>query len=68
MPSSRIMLQHSESEPLFGYSPVPALDAHFTGTGIFALPNVLLDSMYGAVAYQCWGGGQGIATPIHGAL
>ena len=54
MPTHRITLQHLE--PPDGLIPFDARDAHFANSiQISPPPDILLDYMYGAAAYQRWG-------------
>ncbi|KZP03417.1 hypothetical protein FIBSPDRAFT_969021 [Athelia psychrophila] len=58
MPPSHITLQQLVLPTR--YAQLPDLDAHFAGMGVSLPPSILLDYMYGAAAYRCWGAGQGI--------
>src|SRR5277367_1667621 len=54
MPPNRITLQHLV--PPVGFNPIEARDAYFANSiQISPPPDILLDYMYGAAAYQRWG-------------
>jgi hypothetical protein len=70
MPSSRITLQHLKPPTTTLIQP---LDAVFAGTpqpreGNAPPPAILLDFMYGAAAYKCWGSGSEMKHAIHNNL